>query len=101
MESFLTLLGLNLELSYMFNQTFMKMKINYNLLALVAFYSVLFAPNAYAYLDAGTGSQIIQVIIAGSVGALFAFKVYFKKIKLFFISRFGKKKAEITPEAND
>ncbi|MDD3861272.1 MAG: hypothetical protein PHP74_00010 [Candidatus Gracilibacteria bacterium] len=82
------------------------MKFRYNLLALAAFCTVLFAPNAYAYLDAGTGSQIIQIIIAGSVGAIFAFKVYFKKIKLFFQSKYGKKtvaqvKPAITPEAND
>ncbi|MFA7685467.1 MAG: hypothetical protein WCX95_01555 [Candidatus Gracilibacteria bacterium] len=79
----------------------MKMKFHYNLLALIAFYSVLFAPNAYAYLDAGTGSQIIQIVIAGSVGALFALKIYFKKIKLFLVSKFGKKsKVEMKPDDN-
>jgi len=80
----------------------MKIKFRYDLMALVAFYAVLFAPTSYAYLDAGTGSQIIQVIIAGSVGVVFALKVYFKKIKLFFQSKFGKKsKTEMKPDANE
>ncbi|MFA6918284.1 MAG: hypothetical protein WC285_05680 [Candidatus Gracilibacteria bacterium] len=80
----------------------MKIHFKYDLAALVVFYAVLFAPNAYAYLDAGTGSQVIQMVIAGSVGALFALKVYFKKIKLFFVSKFGKKaKIEMKPDANE
>jgi hypothetical protein len=70
----------------------MKIRFDYRFLSVVFVFSILFAPNAYAYLDAGTGSQIIQIVIAGSVGAIFALKVYFKKIKLFFQSRFGKKK---------
>lgn len=80
----------------------MRIKFHYNLLALIVFYCVLFAPDTYAYLDAGTGSQIIQIVIAGSVGAIFALKVYFKKIKLFFVSKFGKKsKTELKSDAND
>jgi len=70
----------------------MKIRFDYQFASVVFVFSILFAPSAYAYLDAGTGSQIIQIVIAGSVGAIFAFKVYFKKIKLFFQSRFGKKK---------
>jgi hypothetical protein len=80
----------------------MRIKARYDLALLVGFYAVLFAPSAYAYLDAGTGSQIIQVIIAGSVGIIFALKVYFKKIKLFFQSRFAKKnKTEVTPDVDE
>ena len=80
----------------------MKIRFKYDLAALVVFYVVLFAPSAYAYLDAGTGSQVIQMIIAGSVGVLFALKLYFKKIKLFFASKFGKKsKVEMKPDANE
>lgn len=79
----------------------MRIKFKYDLAALVVFYAVLFAPSSYAYLDAGTGSQVIQMVIAGSVGAIFALKVYFKKIKLFFVSKFGKKsKVEMKPDAH-
>ena len=70
----------------------MRIRFDYQLASIVAVFSILFAPSAYAYLDACTGSQIIQIIIAGSVGAIFALKVYYKKIKIFFRSRFSKKK---------
>ena len=36
---------------------------------------------AHAYLDPGTGSMLIQVIIAGAVGAAFTLKLYWKRIK--------------------
>jgi hypothetical protein len=37
-----------------------------------------------AYLDPGSGSFLIQLLIAGVVGAGFLIKVYWKKIKAFF-----------------
>ena len=46
---------------------------------------------AYAYIDPGTGSYILQMAIAGIVGSLFAVKVFWNKIKLFFSGLFGKK----------
>lgn len=47
--------------------------------------------NAYAYLDPGTGSFILQAII-GFLAALSAgFLYYFNKIKNFFLKIFKKK----------
>ncbi len=46
-----------------------------------------------AYLDPGSGSFIIQLLIAGLVGAGFLVKVYWKKIKGLF-SRSGAKKED-------
>jgi hypothetical protein len=37
-----------------------------------------------AYLDPGSGSFLIQLLIAGLVGAGFIIKAYWKKIKGFF-----------------
>lgn len=45
-------------------------------------------PEARAYLDPGTGSMIIQVVIGGVLAVSYTVKVYWKKIKTFF---FGKK----------
>jgi tellurite resistance protein TehA-like permease len=45
---------------------------------------LFFAEDAYAYLDPGSFSYVIQVIIAVAVGALYALKVYWGKIKAFF-----------------
>jgi hypothetical protein len=35
---------------------------------------------AYAYLDPGTGSMVLQVIVAGILGAAFTFKTYLRAI---------------------
>jgi hypothetical protein len=47
---------------------------------------LLLAPHLrpHAYLDPGSGSFLIQLIIAGLVGAGFIIKVYWKKIKGLF-----------------
>lgn len=35
---------------------------------------------AYAYLDPGTGSYLIQISIAGLLGFLFAIRIFWRKI---------------------
>ena len=45
---------------------------------------------AHAYIDPGTGSYIIQVMIGGLLGAAFALKVYWKKVKAYFSNLFSK-----------
>jgi len=49
------------------------------------------SPNAYAYLDPGTGSYIFQVLIATFIGALFTIKMYWQKIKHAILNLFSKK----------
>lgn len=39
--------------------------------------------SAYAYIDPGTGSIIVQAIIGFIVAALTTIKIYWQKIKLF------------------
>ena len=41
----------------------------------------------YGYIDLGSGSYIIQLIIAGFVGISLSFRIFWKKIK----QRFSKK----------
>jgi hypothetical protein len=57
--------------------------------------AVLLAPHLrpQAYLDPGSGSFLIQLLIAGLVGAGFLVKVYWRKIKGLF-SRSGAKKED-------
>ena len=43
-----------------------------------------------AYLDPGTGAMIIQVLIAGIVGAGFAIKLFWANIQGFFLNLLGK-----------
>ena len=45
---------------------------------------LLSSTNAWAYLDPGTGSMIIQGIIAGIAMAGFTIKTYWYKIRAFF-----------------
>ena len=51
---------------------------------------------ALAYIDPSTGSYIIQIILAGVLGALFAIKTYWGRIKLFFT-----KKKKVTNRDSD
>jgi len=48
------------------------------------------AYNVHAYIDAGTGSLIIQILIAGFIGGLFLMKVFWGKVKAFFKNLFSK-----------
>lgn len=45
--------------------------------------------NAYAYLDPGSGSMIIQAILAGIAAAFSGIYVYWSKLKNFFQSKFS------------
>ena len=40
--------------------------------------------DAHAYIDPGTGSYVLQLILAGLFGAFFAIKTYWRSIKAFF-----------------
>ena len=52
---------------------------------------LVFSGEACAYIDWGTGSFLIQMAIAGLVGASFAVKIFWKQIKTFFAGLFSKK----------
>jgi len=40
--------------------------------------------DAHAYLDPGSGSFIIQIILAGIMGVMLMAKIYWKKIRAIF-----------------
>lgn len=46
-----------------------------------------FAAPAYAYLDPGTGSMILQGLIAGVAGAAVVVRLYWDRLKTFFTSK--------------
>ncbi len=54
------------------------------LLVLVLF--LLPARDAWAYLDPGTGSFMLQAVIALLMGALLTLKLYWQRLKSFFSS---------------
>ena len=53
---------------------------------------VLFAAQpAYAYLDPGTGSFLLQVLIAALVGVSFTIRLYWRKVKELLSRWLGRK----------
>lgn len=46
--------------------------------------------SVHGYIDPGTGSLVLQVLIASFVGALFLIKIYWGKLKAFFNNLFSK-----------
>lgn len=56
--------------------------------AILFFLLLLFAIGidrpAYAYLDPGTGSMMLQLILGGVAGALVVANLYWQRIKAFF-----------------
>ena len=64
--------------------------INFALLAITII--AITTPNMYGYIDPGTGSYIIQILIAGGAAGLYTIKIYWKSIKLFLTTLFSSKK---------
>lgn len=52
----------------------------------------LIVQNLYGYLDPGTWSYIIQILVATLVGGVVAIKTFWQNIKDFVFSLFNKKK---------
>lgn len=71
---------------------------NYRFFILLGFFGFLFnelfISDAFAYLDPGTGSALIQSIIGVLVAAGIALKVYWTKIKFAILERKSKLKTD-------
>ena len=52
-----------------------------------------FSRDACGYIDPGTGSYILQILIAGIVGSLFVVKIFWKRIAMFLSGLFSSRKA--------
>lgn len=50
----------------------------------------IFPQSAYAYLDPGTGSFLLQLLVAGIMGALYTLKLYWYGFKAFVFNLLGK-----------
>jgi hypothetical protein len=61
-----------------------------SILFCVSLFYLIFPCRAYAYLDLGTWTYIMQMIIAAMIGGLFAVKIFWNKIKNFFRKIFFK-----------
>ena len=52
---------------------------------------LVLATPAMAYIDPGSGSMLLQVLLAGLLSSLFAVKVFWQKIAAIFQRVIGKK----------
>ena len=56
----------------------------FNIILIIAFWLLVLPRQLFAYIDPGTGSLVIQLIIATFVSGLFIIKTYWRKIKDWF-----------------
>ena len=55
-------------------------------------FATLWAPDLY--LDPGSGSYLLQLLIASVMGALLMLRVYWSRVKGFVLGLFGKSRPE-------
>lgn len=66
------------------------MKYLSNTLIIIILSSLFFPQKAYAYLDPGSMSFILQITLAIIAGGIFGVRLFWKNIKLFFKNVFSK-----------
>ncbi|MFT5728430.1 MAG: hypothetical protein ACI8PB_002584 [Desulforhopalus sp.] len=59
----------------------------------VTVFILLIPQDSYAYIDPGTGSYVLQILIASVLGGLFVLKASYRKIINFFKSLFTDNKS--------
>lgn len=74
------------------------MKYTKILLSLFGLSLFLFPHPVFAYVDPGTGSYVVQLILAFVFGGLFGIKMYWKKVKSFFVKSEKKKENDVEEE---
>ncbi len=57
---------------------------------LIGLFLLLLPQEVHAYLDPGTGSLILQALLAAFFASLMTVKIYWKKIKQVLSARFSK-----------
>ncbi len=58
----------------------------------------LFPTDAHAYIDPGTGSYIIQIVIAGIMAGALALKMFWGRIKAMFSGNPAKNDSDRDPD---
>jgi hypothetical protein len=64
----------------------------YYILILILVLQFILLQNAFAYLDPGTGSYVFQILVGAFIGGLFAIKIFWQKVKTFFVKLLSRKK---------
>lgn len=60
------------------------------ILAVLAIIDLSFPRNAFAYLDPGTSTYLLQLLVAALLGAAVGIKIFWQKIKSFLKNLFSR-----------
>ncbi len=66
------------------------------ILTLSFLYIILSTDTSHAYIDPGSGSMLLQVLIASILGILTVIKIYWARLKTFFSSKSDTNSSEET-----
>ena len=64
-----------------------ELKLYMNMLLLTLLLQLIMSSSASAYIDPGTGSYLFQMLMAGLLSSMFAVKMFWRNIRVYF-SRF-------------
>jgi hypothetical protein len=78
----------------------MKDKVRCMIIANVMFFMLLPIKNAFAYLDPGTGSMMIQALLAVIAAVSVSIGVFWRRLRSFFSRMFGQNSSD-KHEPND
>lgn len=63
-------------------------------IGVIFLYFYIFPKESYAYLDPGSGSYILQLLVASLLGLLFSLKLFWNRIRIFIANIFSKLKRD-------
>ena len=63
-------------------------------IVLMTFLQLILTPRVFAYIDLGTGSYLLQMLMAGLFGSLFAMKASWRHIKSYVVRWFSGRSPE-------
>ena len=70
-------------------------------LLLWLFVHLLLPSRAYAYLDPGSGSYLLQIAIASLLGGILALRLFWNRIKTFWVDLLGRRERGEEREADN
>ena len=76
------------------------MKLNIRIVVLLGAFCLLVAAPAYAYVDPGTGSVILQFVTGGIAGLLILLRLYWRRLKGLFSRNRGAERPARPSEAS-
>ena len=72
----------------------------FRLIIMTGLLAVAWTQPCYAYLDAGTGSLLLQALLGGLAGLAYVGKLYWQRIKVFGRKLFGARGSDDPPAAD-